>query len=195
MIFYQFTTRRVTGTHGKLLGAGAAAFGSVLAAAAMCAAELAASGTHGLATVLAAMMSVHVMIALCEAVITMTVVAAALALVAENRVVSTRGVMIGGLALAVVVAGLVAPFASHRPDGLERVAVDLNFADLATSSWAVAPGYEAPLVTWPTLAVAIAGIGGALFVFASTYTVGHTAKVLVRKHSMRVDETRRIPRG
>lgn len=179
---YQFTTRRASGANGKLLGAGIAAFAAVMAAAAMCAGELAASGAYGTAEVFAAMLSVHFVIALCEAVVTMTVVAAALVLVAENRVLSTRSVIVGGLLLAVVAAGLLAPVASTRPDGLERVAMDLNFANRALPSWAIAPGYEAPLVAWPALAVAIAGIGGALFVFAGTYTVGRSARVRVRKH-------------
>ena len=110
----------------------------------------------------------------------MAVVAAALAVVGR-REFSTRSVLLGGLALAVVVAGLVAPLASSLPDGLERVAIDGGFAGLAIDSWAVAPDYEAPLVTWPALAVAIAGIGGALAVFASSYAVGQTAKARVPK--------------
>jgi cobalt/nickel transport system permease protein len=177
---YQFTTRRVAGTSGKLLGAGAAAFGSVLAAAAMCAVELAASGTYQLAGVLAAMLGTHLAIALCEALATVALVAAALALASERRVLSTRGVTIGGLALAVAVAVVLAPAASTYPDGLERVAADLNFADLATSSYAVLPEYEAP-VAWPMLAVALAGVIGVALVFAGTYAVGRTAKVPVRK--------------
>ncbi|MEX0979187.1 MAG: PDGLE domain-containing protein, partial [Pirellulales bacterium] len=132
--------------------------------------------------VFSAMMGVHLMIALCEAAMTMTIVAAGLAIVNEHRVLSTRGVIIGGLTLAVIVAGLLAPVASIRPDGLERVASNLNFANLATSSWSLAPDYEAPRIAWPALAVAIAGIGGALFVFVTTYTVGRTAKARVRKH-------------
>jgi cobalt/nickel transport system permease protein len=179
---YVVMARRVGGTRGKLAGAGTAAFGAVLASAAMCSLELAASGTYGFSQVFAAMMGAHLVIALAEAAITMTVVAAAVALLAEGRVLSTRGVMIGGLAAAVVVAGLLAPVASLRPDGLERVALDLNFAPLATSSWAVAPDYAVPGVGWSALAVAIAGIGGALIVFVTTYTIGRTAKVRVRKH-------------
>ena len=50
---YSMTTGYVAGTKGKLLGAGAAAFGSVLAATGLCSLELAASGTYGLADVMA----------------------------------------------------------------------------------------------------------------------------------------------
>jgi cobalt/nickel transport system permease protein len=178
---YASITRRAGGAPGKLAGAGAAALGAVLASAALCALELAASGTYGFPQVFAAMMGAHLVIALCEAVITVTIVAAVAALVAEDRVLSTRGVIVGGLAAAVVVAGLLAPVASLRPDALERVAGDLNFANLATSSWAIAPDYAAPGIAWPALAVGIAGIGGAMFVFATTYAIGRTAKARVRK--------------
>lgn len=177
---YQFTTARVSGTRGKLAGAGLAAFGSVMAAAAFCATELAISGTYASGAVFSAMLSVHLMIALCEAVITVAVVAAALAL-ANERTLSPRSMAIGGLALAVVVAGILAPWASSLPDGLERVAEDLNFANLATTSWSALGDYEAPGISWPSLAVALAGILGVGFVFLSTYTVGRTAKVRVRK--------------
>jgi len=178
---YQFTTARVSGTPGKLLGSGAAAFASVLAAATFCAAELAISGTYGAAEVFSAMLSVHLTIALCEAIITMAVVAAALAILAEKRVLSTRGIAIGGLALAIAVACLLAPWASSHPDGLERVAEDLNFASLATSSFAIVPDYEAPGIAWPAAAVAVAGLLGVAVVFAGSYTLGRTARVRVPK--------------
>ena len=179
---YQFTTRRVSGTPGKLLGAGAAAFGSVLAAAAVCSIELAASGTYAMNEVFSAMLSVHLLIALCEAIITTTVVAAGIALAAEQRLTSPRSVMTVGLALAIAVVGLLAPLASSSPDGLERVAADLNFAALATDSFALVPEYEAPGIAWPAAAVALAGALGVMLVFASSYTLGRTAKVRVPKH-------------
>jgi cobalt/nickel transport system permease protein len=179
---YRFVAQRVPRTSGRLLGAAACAFGSVLAAAAMSAIELAASGTYSIGPVLVAMLGAHLTIALCEALATTALVAAATALTAERRAPSTRSVLVGGLALAIVVAGVLAPLASTYPDGLERVAGDLNFAALATSSFAVLPDYEAPLAGWPMLAVALAGIIGVALVFASAYTVGRAAKVRVRKH-------------
>ncbi len=178
---YQYTTRRVSGMSGKLLGAGAAAFGSVLAAATICAAELAVSGTYAMSEVFSAMLSVHLLIALCEAIVTTAVVAAAIALAAEHRLSSPRSVMSVGLALAIAVAGLLAPLASSSPDGLERVAQDLNFAALATDSFALVAGYEAPGVAWPAAAVALAGMFGVLVVFASNYTLARAAKVRLPK--------------
>jgi len=171
-VLYSASTHYVSGNRGKLLGAAVAAFGSVVASATLCAVELAASGTYGLTEVLGAMLSVHAVIGLSEAMISVAVVAVALA-AQSDRPLSTRRAGFIGLALAVAVAGLVAPFASTSPDGLERVAEDLNFAALATSSWSAMPEW--------TMAMPLAGIVGVLFVFASTYTVGRTATAKISK--------------
>ena len=66
---------------------------------------------------------------------------------------------LGGLAL---VAGLLSFIASASPDGLERLAIDLGFADSATR-WAAAPlaGYRAWLPGFTGTAIAIA-IGSVL---------------------------------
>jgi cobalt/nickel transport system permease protein len=177
---YRLATGLIPGTAGKIAGAGAAALGSVLAAAAMCAAELAASGTKDFAPVMSAMLATHLAIGLCEALATMAVVAAAIGLAAQRRL-SSRGMLVGGLAIGVAIAGILAPWASQSPDGLERVALTLNFSELATSSAAVIPDYEAPLAGWPMLAVALAGVIGVAVVFAGTYTVGRAAEARVRK--------------
>ena len=178
---YSMTTGYVAGTKGKLLGAGAAAFGSVLAATGLCSLELAASGTYGLADVMTKMLGVHALIGLSEAFFTVAIVAVWCAR-SEGKSLSTRGVMIGGLVLAVAVAGLIAPLASTAPDGLERVAQELNFANLGSENpWAIAPDYATPGIAWPALAVALAGIAGVAVVFATAYTLGRTATVKVRK--------------
>jgi cobalt/nickel transport system permease protein len=179
---YHFVTRYVGGTSGKLAGAAAASFGSVLAAAALCSVELTASGTYNFTDLLAAMLGVHALIGICEAAITMSVLALAHAAQRQLRGTSARRFAVGGLALAIVIAGVLAPLASTAPDGLERVADDFQIATLATAAdWSMAPDYSLPGITWPTLAVALAGIVGVAFVFAATYTLGRTATVKVRK--------------
>ena len=40
--------------------------------------------------------------------------------------------VLGGLAVALLLAFVVSPWASSEPDGLERVAIDQGFADNAT---------------------------------------------------------------
>lgn len=180
---YGLVTRNFQGIRGQLLGAALASFGSVLASAAVCSLELAASGTYALANVMSAMISVHAWIALGEAVATVAVLAALSTLQSKNGMRFGRRAVFASLAIAVAVAGLLAPWASSAPDGLERVAHDLNFASQASmASWAIVPDYEAPGVTWPALAVALAGILGVAFVFVVSYTVDRTAKVRVRKH-------------
>jgi cobalt/nickel transport system permease protein len=181
-VLYTLCTRHVAGTQGKLLGAATAAFGSVLAAASLCAVELAASGTYGLTEVLSAMLGMHAMIGLGEVLVTVSIVALVSAAHAETHPLSTRRIMASGLLLAVAVAGLLAPLASSAPDGLERVAEDASFAGLATSSWAIAPDYAAPGIAWPAVAVALAGIAGVVVVFVTNYMVGRTAAVKIRKH-------------
>ena len=178
---YQFTTGRLGGLPGKLAGAGVAAFASVLAAATLCAAELAISGTYATSGVFSAMLSVHLVIALCEGLITVSVVAAANALAAQPRLASPKNLAIVGIAAAIAVAALLAPLASSSPDGLERVAENLNFAALASDTLAIVPEYEVPGVGSPLLAVALAGVFGVAIVAFASYAIGRTATVRVRK--------------
>lgn len=178
---YQFTTRRLSGMPGKLAGAGAAAFASVLAAAVACSAELAISGTYAAGDVLSAMLGVHLVIALCEGLITVSIVAAVLALAAQPRLASPKNLAIVGIAAAIAVAALLAPLASSSPDGLEHVAENLNFASLAGDTFAIVPDYEVPGVSSPLLAVALAGMFGVTLVAMASYLLGRTATVRIRK--------------
>jgi cobalt/nickel transport system permease protein len=181
-LLYTLSTRYLSGPNGKLLGAAAAALGSVLAAAGLCSLELAASGRFEPAEVFGRMMGVHALIGIGEALVTLAIVAAVLAAGSHGKWLSGRRAIAGALAVAVVVAGLIAPLASTAPDGLERVAQDLNFANLAShDSWAIAPDYAAPGIAWPALAVALAGIGGVAIVAVGNYIVSRTAMVKVRQ--------------
>jgi cobalt/nickel transport system permease protein len=179
---YTVATRAIGGTKGKLIGTALAACGSVLAAAGLCSVELAASGTYAFADVLGAMTSVHALIGVSEALISVAIMAAALSVGSAKRPLSSRQLMFGGLAAAVAIAGLLAPLASNSPDGLERVAADLGFANLASENpWSVAPDYQTPGIVWPALAVALSGLAGVFAVFATTYTLNRTATAKVPK--------------
>ena len=97
----------------------AAAFASVIIAAAACAVELAIVGLAPLQSVLAAMLSVHALIGLAEAGLTvalLVVLAQTIARVAPHR---TWMVPLG---FAAVIALVISPFAATTPDGLEWVA-------------------------------------------------------------------------
>jgi len=179
-VIYRLGTQSFAGQRGQLIGAAAAAFGSVLASAALCSLELAVSGTYPLAEVLPAMLSVHAVIAIGEVLLTVVIVSAVVGRREQHTL--SRGALALTLAGALVLAGLLSPWASSAPDGLERVAESLNFARLAgDATFAIAPDYEVPGIAWPALAVALAGMAGVAIVFALSYTVDRTAKVRVRK--------------
>lgn len=180
-VVYQQVSQRVAGSKGILLASAMAAFASVMAAAGLCAVELTASGNDA-TQVFPAMLGIHAVIGLAEAAMTLAIVGVVLVIRAGAVRSWTPGrVAMVSLAVAVFVAGALAPFASSAPDGLEHVALSLNLAEAPVTSWALAPDYEAPGVSWPALAVALAGIAGAVFVFVSTYTVGRTTLVRVPK--------------
>jgi hypothetical protein len=85
------------------------------------------------------------------------------------------------LAVAIVLATALSPLASSSPDGLERVAAQHGFGDRGrlapVQERAPAPGYAFPGVDDRRLATALAGLAGALGVFA----LGTGVVALVRR--------------
>lgn len=178
------------GQRATLVATGFAAWCSTMAAALACAAQLAASGVVAWGAVLAAMGSVHMIIGLGEAVITMLIVAVVmrarpeLATPAAPAVPRARRRAVAfGAALSIGLMVLVAPFASSLPDGLEHVAERFGFASLA------APTQPAPLPDYsllalaeasPWLATVLAGALGALVAFAVAWFVARVLAAPVR---------------
>lgn len=89
-----------------------------------------------------------------------------------------------GAGMVVVVAALLAGFASKAPDGLNRVAQDHGFANsaAATPVWRLAPlsEYAIPGIHNRYLATGLAGLLGAALVFGATLALG---KLLSRRAS------------
>jgi PDGLE domain-containing protein len=81
-----------------------------------------------------------------------------------------RRLTILALAVAIVLATAFSPFAANSPDGLEKVAEQQGFADRGrlapVQESAPAPDYAFPGVEDARLASALAGLAGALGVFA-----------------------------
>ncbi len=78
------------------------------------------------------------------------------------------------LAAALLVAVILAPFASSWPDGLEKVAEALGFAERAEVAPAVSaplPDYQVPGIIHPGLSTALAGVVGTVLVFVLLYAV------------------------
>lgn len=154
----------------KLAVAGVAAWVSVMAAALVTALQLWLSGTSALGIVVPAMLGVHALIGLGEALISV----AALAFILRTRpdllggeVVREKGGLgwvVGG-AVVVLLLVLLAPFASASPDGLERVAENLGFLNRGASSpFTILPDYTLPWLGQTSLSTVVAGLIGAAVV-------------------------------
>jgi cobalt/nickel transport system permease protein len=154
----------------RLAVAGVAAWLSVMAAALATSLQLWLSGTAALEVVVPAMMVVHAVIGIGEALITV----AALAFIFQTRpdLVDARapsggrGWVLGGLAIALAVV-LLTPLASADPDGLERVAEDIGFIEEgAEPPYAILPDYTIPFLGESVLSTIVAGALGVLIVAA-----------------------------
>ncbi|MCC6500958.1 MAG: energy-coupling factor ABC transporter permease [Anaerolineales bacterium] len=161
----------------KLAVAGVAAWLSVMAGALATSLQLWLSGTSNLQTVVIAMLSVHALIGVGEALITV----AALAFIMQTRpdlldetsasARGGRGWVAAGVVLSLAVV-LLSPLASAFPDGLNRVAEDLGFIHIAQSGSGPLAGYSVPFFADASLSKIAAGMIGALVVLAVAIIAG-----------------------
>ena len=152
---------------GRLAAVATAAWCSVLAAALACALELAASGVQPLTVILPQMLKVHAVIGLGEAIVTVGVLAVlnsrALARISEPKI-AHAGILLS--------AALLAPWASASPDGLERIARSLGFADLAATTYLAPFANYAAFEAGPeALSTLLACAIGLLTVFALVFAL------------------------
>ncbi|GAB4497301.1 MAG: energy-coupling factor ABC transporter permease [Anaerolineales bacterium] len=162
----------------RLAVIGAAAWLSTMAAAFVTALQLWLSGTSQLNIVLPAMLGVHALIGIGEALI--TVGAVAFILNARPDLLETpkesapkggRGWIWGGAAAALAVIFL-APLASASPDGLERVAEDLGFLGRGLDApYQILPDYTLPGLPEGAFSTILAGLLGALLVAAISFGI------------------------
>ncbi len=166
----------------KLAVAGAAAWLSTMAAALLTALQLWISGTSSLQIVLPAMLGVHALIGIGEAIVT----AAALGFIFQTRPdllqaesvaeKGGRGWILAGTLVALA-AVLLAPFASGDPDGLERVAEDLGFLEAGLDApYQILPDYTIPFLGETALSTIVAGIVGALVMLGMMVVIGSLLK-------------------
>jgi cobalt/nickel transport system permease protein len=169
------------GSKGRLpLAAGIAAGVSVVVAAIACAIQLALSGTAPPAIVLGAMTGTHILIGIGEGLITGGV----LLYLAKQRPDLLPGEQeefqgwIVPVVSIVLVAGILSLFASAWPDGLERVAENLGFIDLAEQVRVAVP---TPLADYGieglgTIGTSIAGLLGAAVCFAVAFGIAKVVR-------------------
>lgn len=156
----------------RLAVAGGAAWFSVMAAALATALQLWLSGAARLDMVVPAMLAVHALIGIGEALITV----AALSFILRTRpdliephagqARGGRGWIAAGLLIILAVI-VLAPLAAADPDGLERVAIDLGFAGTAREApYQIFPDYTLPFLGDASLSTIMAGIAGAVLAAA-----------------------------
>jgi cobalt/nickel transport system permease protein len=153
----------------RLVTAGVAAWLSVMTGALMTSLELWLSGTAKLNIVIPAMLGVHALIGLGEALITV----AALGFIFRTRpdllnegspsAQGSRGWIVAGVLVALGVV-LLSPLASVHPDGLNRVAMDLGFISTAHAGAGPLAGYTIKFIGNSALSRIAAGAIGLLVV-------------------------------
>jgi cobalt/nickel transport system permease protein len=181
----QTLQRLLGGSKGRLpLAAGIAAAVSVVIAAIACAIELALSGTAPIGIVLPAMTGIHILIGVGEGLITgsvLTYLAQARPDLLPGEQEQLRGWLVPVISI-VLVAGVLSLAASAWPDGLERVAENLGFIELAEQVRIAVP---TPLADYEieglgAIGTSIAGLVGSAVCFAVAFGI---AKVVRPKNA------------
>ena len=94
----------------------------------------------------------------------------------------TWGFIIAALLVALALSAFVSPFASDKPDGLDKFSEDQKFAEQAQGkdAWTHAPlpKYKLSGIEHESVSTAVAGVIGTLVVFGLAFGL---AKVVSRK--------------
>ena len=163
----------------RLVVAGVAAWLSVMTGALLTSLELWLSGTAKLNIVIPAMLGVHALIGIGEALITV----AALAFIFRTRpdllgeqsvsARGSRGWILAGVLVALAVV-LLSPLASVNPDGLNRVAIDMGFITTAQGRTGPLAGYAIAWLGHTPLSRIAAGAVGVLVVLGLAFLAGRS---------------------
>lgn len=177
-LVYKLAEGRARGQ--RLAVAGVAAWLSIMFAALVTALMLGFSGTSAFTVAVPAMLGIHALIGIGEALITV----GALAFILRTRPTlletgkeSARGSwVVAGLVLALIVV-LAAPFASGHPDGLEWVAETTGFLDTAQDApYSILPDYTIPGLGETGLSTIVAGIIGVVVVGGITLVTARSLR-------------------
>jgi cobalt/nickel transport system permease protein len=166
----------------RLTVAGIAAWLSVMTGALATALQLWLSGTAKLNIVVPAMLGVHALIGIGEALVTV----AALAFIFRTRpdlldensasAQGSRGWVLAGILLTLIVV-LLSPLASASPDGLERVAEDMGFLNAGQAApFQLVPNYTLPFLGSTPLSTILAGALGVLVVLSVAFLLGRSLR-------------------
>jgi cobalt/nickel transport system permease protein len=179
--FVYRTVQKLSGgkTWGIYVGGFAAAWLSIVIASLGVGLQLALSGTSPANIAVPAMGGIHMLIGVGEGLITVGALAFLHATrrdllhVGETAPTGGKAVWVGGLVVAVLLA-ILSPLASAHPDGLEWVAEQKGFLDVAQGPlYNVIPDYVFPGITNEAFATIIAGIVGVAIVFGVALGVAY----------------------
>ena len=159
---------------------GVAAWLSVMTGALSTALQIWLSGNAEVQIIVPAMLFVHAFIGLGEALITV----AAIVFILRSRpdllgegsesAQGSKGWILTGVLITLAVV-LLSPFASASPDGLERVAEDLGFINIAqTAPYEVIPDYTIPFLGATPISTIVAGVIGVIVVLAIAFIAGRS---------------------
>jgi len=182
--FVYRTVQKLTG--GKpwsiLVGGFIAGWSSIIVAALTCALQLALSGTSPANVAIPAMGGIHALIGIGEGLITVGALAFIYAArrdllqAGQAQTISGSAVWVAGLLIAVALA-IASPLASTHPDGLEWVAEQQGFLDMAQGPlYEIVPDYVFPGIPNEALATILAGILGVLIVLGAALGVAYARR-------------------
>lgn len=157
-----------------------AAWSSIFIASLAAGLQLALSGTSPANISVPAMASIHALIGIGEGLITAGALAFIFAArkdlldVDRRQTADNRGILVGGLLIALLLA-VLSPLASSHPDGLEWVAEQKGFLDSAQGAvFNLIPDYALPGISNAALATILAGVIGVIVVFGIAYLIGRS---------------------
>ena len=152
-----------------------ACWASVVLASLACSIEVAFSGAVELSKAVTAMLSVHALIGIGEAILTVVVVLL-VSKFAEAWQAKEKAVTLASFGLAIV-AAMLSPFASSFPDGLEWVAGKLSFAEFQGFEFpALFPDYQATFISNAAFSTILAGLIGVGIISALTFMAGRVIR-------------------
>ncbi|GAX35730.1 energy-coupling factor ABC transporter permease [Nodularia sp. NIES-3585] len=180
-VLTQTLQRLFGGSKGRLpLAAGIAAGVSIVVASVACAIQLVLSGTASAAIVLPAMTGVHILIGIGEGLITggvLVYLAKARPDLLPGEEQQFKSWLVPVISI-LLVAGVLSLVASGWPDGLERVAENVGFIDLAEQVRIEVP---TPLADYGieglgAISTSIAGLVGSAVCFAVAFGIAKVVK-------------------
>lgn len=182
--FVYTSLRELTGARpwGIFMSGAVAAWFSILIASLAAALQLSISGTSPANIAVPAMAGIHMLIGIGEGLITVGALAflySARRDLLESSKTAPKGskiIWIVGLGIALLLV-VLSPMASSNPDGLEWVAEQQGFLDVAREPlFKIIPDYVLPGISNEATATIAAGILGTLLVFGVAFGVAYLRK-------------------